>query len=430
MLAEQDSFLAHLRQLFDQTSMTDSLAQIRAKAWKRFLQIGLPTRNTEVYRSIRLRYLLANPYVRPQPTHLTKVDIESHLLPECTHSVLVFVNGVLTPELSDTSGLKPQVVVTSLSDATQSYGAFLNNQWALTLKTETDPFALINAALHLDGVLIYLPPQCSMGPPLQILHLIHGNQLWALPRIQVFMGKESRATLAVSTIGLQGTRNVTSQVCDVALEDNAQLHYLHTIQGLADDAWHFDALRARLKRNSVLKAVGFTDGARTVRMDSRVTLTGEGGDASLSGLWMISEKREAHANVLIEHQAPHCRSHQLFKGVLTDVSRSSFEGKILVQREAQKTEAYQLNHNLLLSDNANADSKPNLEIFADDVKASHGATVGQLDSETLFYLKARGLADEQARNLLIASFAKEVVDQIPVPSLHQQVTKQVEMFFV
>ena len=129
------------------------------------------------------------------------------------------------------------------------------------------------------------------------------------------------------------------------------------------------------------------------------------------GCW--TKKRESHTNVHIEHQAPHCRSHQLFKGVLTDVSRSSFEGKIYVKQAAQKTEAYQLNNNLLLSDRANADSKPNLEIFADDVKASHGATVGQLDAEQLFYLRARGFTDNDAKNLLVDGYAKESLTLCP-----------------
>jgi Fe-S cluster assembly protein SufD len=152
----------------------------------------------------------------------------------------------------------------------------------------------------------------------------------------------------------------------------------------------------------------------TTRHDYRVAMSGENSEALLHGLLTLKDRREAHNNILIDHQAPHCRSNQLFKGVLSDVSRSSFEGKILVRQEAQKTEAFQLNNNLLLSERANADSKPNLEIFADDVKASHGATIGQLNAEHLFYLKTRGLRDIEAKKLLVNGFCREILDLIPI----------------
>lgn len=137
---------------------------------------------------------------------------------------------------------------------------------------------------------------------------------------------------------------------------------------------------------------------------------------------MLADKREAHTHIFMEHQAPHCRSFQLFKSVLNDFSRSSFEGKIMVRQAAQKTEAFQLNNNLLLSDHAHADSKPNLEIFADDVKASHGATVGQLDIDQLFYMKTRGFSDQAAKNLLIFGFCEQVVEMITLPSLREEIS--------
>ena len=143
---------------------------------------------------------------------------------------------------------------------------------------------------------------------------------------------------------------------------------------------------------------------------------------------MLDEKQEAHTHVLVDHQAPSCQSNQFFKGVLTDLARSSFEGKIYVRREAQKTMAYQLNRNLLLSERANADSKPNLEIFADDVKASHGATIGQLDEEQLFYLRTRGYSQEEARNILVYAYVKEVLDLITVPTLHQVLLQRAQRF--
>ncbi len=166
----------------------------------------------------------------------------------------------------------------------------------------------------------------------------------------------------------------------------------------------------------------------TVRTDYHVILAGENAEALLNGVWMLADKREAHIHIFIDHQAPQCRSYQLFKGVLNDFSRSSFEGKIMVRQAAQKTEAFQLNNNLLLNDHAHADSKPNLEIFADDVKASHGATVGQLDIEQLFYMKTRGFPEEEAKNLLIYGFAEQVIQMIPLESLRNSISERVARY--
>lgn len=425
----QTPLFQQLRDIHERRQTSDPLERMRVKAWERFLQLGLPLRHIEVYRYVRqLRHLYAGSYTAPAPITLKRSDISAHLLPECAQSTIVLVNGHFDPSLSNLAGLDPKVVVTDLTKAIGSYGAFLNNSWTVALKEETDAFAIVNAALHVNGLFLYVPTKCQVATPIHILHVVHGQNILLLPRTQIAVGKEAAATILSSTVELTSSGYAVNQVCDLTLEDNAQVHFVQACHSLAADAWHLDAFRAKLKRDSHLRVICYTDGARTTRHDYRVTLTGEGADASLNGLWMLDEKREAHTNVLIEHQAPHCRSHQLFKGVLADTSRSSFEGKILVQRVAQKTEAYQLNNNLLLDDKANAESKPNLEVFADDVKASHGATVGQLDQEELFYLKTRGLEDSVAKNLLVAGYGREVIDQIPVQSLQQQLNAQIQTF--
>jgi Fe-S cluster assembly protein SufD len=207
------------------------------------------------------------------------------------------------------------------------------------------------------------------------------------------------------------------------VEDDAHLKIYHVNCDAFSTLWHFDFFRGVLKKNCSLDVVNVNNGSATMRTDFRVVMKGENSDASLSSLSMLGEKRESHSYVIIDHQAERCRSRQLFKSVLSDRSRSSFEGKILVRKEADKTDAFQLNNNLLLSDLANADSKPNLEIFADDVKASHGATVGQLDPEQVFYLKTRGFSLKESKKLLIGSFAKEVLDLLPKNSLEKLYAK-------
>ncbi len=248
--------------------------------------------------------------------------------------------------------------------------------------------------------------------------------------MQVIAGRLAEIALSETVAEINCSGYCLNQVCDMALEDGAQVKLYSETSDLSSDAWHFNALRASLKRDARLKVVNFTDGAMTIRNDYRVMITGEGADACLNGVAMLDDKREAHTNILMDHQAPNCRSNQLFKTVLTDISRASFEGKIYVHQEAQKTEAYQLNNNLILSDKANADSKPNLEIFADDVKASHGATVGQLDEEQLFYCRTRGYSLDEARNLLVHGFCEEVIDLITIPSVHQRLTERAKRFLI
>jgi Fe-S cluster assembly protein SufD len=277
-----------------------------------------------------------------------------------------------------------------------------------------------------DGIFIYVPPKTVIEGPLQILNLISSSEYPSLiqPRLQLFLGSCSELQLVHSPLFLAETGHFLNSVADFSIEDNARLKYIQITHRMPSPIWNFEAVRASLKSSSSFQSVHLGHGCAALRSDYRVTLKGENAETDLSGLWKLKQKREAHAHVLIEHQAPHCHSMQLFKNVLADLSRSSFEGKILVRREAQKTEAFQLNNNLLLNEGAMANSKPNLEIFADDVKASHGATVGQLDLEELFYLKARGLSSQAAQQLLIHGFCQEVIDKIGIPSLRQKLTRE------
>jgi Fe-S cluster assembly protein SufD len=181
-----------------------------------------------------------------------------------------------------------------------------------------------------------------------------------------------------------------------------------------------------LKRSSRFEAWNVLSGGQLSRFSSRISLNGENGEALLQGIWMLNENHQAHTHVVMDHHAPHCHSLQKFKGVMADISQASFEGKILVRQPAQKTEAYQLNNNLILGDHAIAYSKPNLEIFADDVKASHGATVTQIDEEQLFYLNSRGIGSSDAKKLLVQGFCREIIDQIPFTSLREQGGRHVE----
>lgn len=418
-----EAFQTLLRELYGHAEIADSLQKLRVKAWEHFLGLGLPTRKDDVYRYVKLRSFFSANYESSAPTEVTAKVIESHILPECSQSVAVFVNGHFSPSLSRLKALPKRVAVMPLADGMGTFGSFLSSQWVKNLKDEKDPFATINAALHRDGLFLYFPPKTIFEQPIQLLNVVDtGNvPMLLMPRIQVFAGAQSELSLVSTQALVSGDKYACNMLADFSVEEDARLDYTQATHNLGDAIWYFDAVRAVVKRNSRFKTINATKGSATVRSDYRVALAGENSEVSLNGVCVLSEKNESHAHVLVDHQAPHCRSMQLFKCALLDMSHSAFEGKILVRQAAQKTEAFQLNNNLLLSDRANAESKPNLEIFADDVKASHGSTVGQLDSEQIFYMKTRGFSTKAAENLLMYGFCQEVIDMIPISSLQDSV---------
>lgn len=423
---EQETFKVLLDELRAQSKVQDVLDKFRQKAWQHYLTLGLPSKQNEAYRYIKLRHLFSQPFCLAAETPIHPDQIDQWIYPECKQSCLIFVNGHFMRELSCLEALPKKVVVASLQEASQTYGAFLNNHWNKSLKGECDPFAILNGALQQKGAFLYIPPKTIVESPIQILHIVHSQDPFqmAMPRLQLFAGAHSSVQVVAEQKNLASCGYFVNQVIDLVMDERAQVHYSQILCEEHPQSWHLDAFRASLKKESMLKTVCVTKGSATVRNDYRISLEGENSEALLNGVWMLADKQEAHAHILMEHQAPHCRSNQLFKGALNDFSRSSFEGKILVRQAAQKTEAFQLNQNLILNDHAHADSKPNLEIFADDVKASHGATVGQLDQEQLFYMKARGFSEEAAKNLLVYGFCEQVIEMIPILSLRDSIFKQ------
>jgi Fe-S cluster assembly protein SufD len=424
-------FQKELENLYSQLP-AGPLGKMRALAWDQFLEMGLPSKHEEAYRYVKLRHLYSQVFLLAKISNVEQESIYSHVLPECLGSCLVFVNGYYQPHLSRISNLPERLAISRLSEATRTYGSFLNNYWPKAIKEETDPFAILNAALHSDGLFLYLSPKTNVKSPVQILNICDPGQepMFILPRIQLFIGSQSQIELVITNASLSGNRYFVNQSIETILEDEAHLKLSYLSCHFPDVAWHFESFRSVMKKNTSLKLINANKGSETLRNDYRVVLKGENSEAALNGIWMLQEKREAHTYVIIDHQAPYCRSRQLFKGVIDGFGSSSFEGKILVRQTADKTDAFQLNNNILLSDKANADSKPNLEIFAADVKASHGATVGQLDKELVFYLKTRGFSEEAAKNILVYAFCKEVIDLLDIPSAKESIEKIVKNFII
>lgn len=427
---EQETFKDLVHHWRQRILGTEPIERLREKGWDQFDLLGLPNRTQEAFRSIKLRAFYSNHYEIAKEISIDSSLIASLVLPECQGASIVFVNGYYRSDLSCIEALPSKVVICSIQDAFSTYGAFLNNHLNKTLKEETDPFAALNAALHPRGTFIYIPPKTVVETPIQILNIIDSSHdaIMVTPRLQLFAGTQACVTLAMTTKYLGDKGVFFNQVTDFVLDEAADVRFYQLESELNPLLWSMDSCRASLKRDSRFKTVVITEGAACVRHDYRVSITGQNAEALLNGIALLSDKRESHTHIFMEHQAPHCRSYQHFKAVLNHFARSGFEGKIMVRREAQKTEAFQLNNHLLLSDHARADSKPNLEIFADDVKASHGSTVGQLDTDQLFYMKTRGFQEEEAKNLLIYGFCQEMIQSVPIPSLVEKASIRARYF--
>lgn len=392
-------------------SQLDQTDRLRSGAWDRFVTLGLPT-------GMRLSSLYEGRWQVAPERAVTPDQIERYVLPEALDSSLVFLNGRFAPHLSRTGALPDALVILPLAEAMRSYGAFLRSRLGQEVKEEREPFAALNGALHQGGLFLYVPPNIRLSQPIQILHVALDGAL-CLPRLHLSAGRQAELSLISTTVNLLGERVWYNGFIDLALEEGARVS-LYGAHCEVGESWLLDSVRATLKRDAHLRIAGVTDGGATVRSDYRVVLAGENAEVELIGGWMVDGHREAHASLFVDHRAPNCRSRQLFKGVVGGAARSGFDGKIYVHPVAQQTDAFQLNNNLITSDGAVAHSKPNLEIFADEVKASHGATVGQLDKEQLHYLRSRGISEREARSLLIRGFIREIFQAIPYLSLRER----------
>jgi Fe-S cluster assembly protein SufD len=407
------SLLEQLQMHYQQIHAKDALTSVRENAWEKFLLLGLPQKK-EGYRHVQLSTLFAA-YMAPTSALPFTQKFNQAVLPECKNALIVFVDGHFAPHLSDLSG-SPNLQLLSLSSAMQPWRHFLQKHFEKRIKEEKDPFALLNLALHPEGAFLYIPPK--QAATVHCLFIQTKQSPLNTARLQVVVGKQSNLRLVTTHYAVQeGAPCCSNNALDLFLDDEAQVDLC---AHLAQADWCFENLRAELRRGSALRSISLLSGSKATRHDIAVQCAAENSSATLKGLWMLEAFERAHIHAAVEHAAPHTQSHQLFKGILQDASQSSVDGKILVDPIAQKTESYQLCKHLLLSDTVVAHTEPTLEIFADDVKASHGATIARPDALQLFYLKSRGIDEKEATELLIHSFYREILDQVPYLELREK----------
>lgn len=389
-----------LEECFEKVSHLGPLASVKKRFWNEFKLMGMPQKKMPGYQYI--------PSTTFSEKNLDKKGSSSTpLLTSFSGPTLVFIEGVFSKEASSLEGIDPSIVIEPLSYAYKTFGSFLSQSFNNNLKQDKDPLSLLSFALHQEAVFIYLPVGKQLNCPLRVVQI--GSSPILAPRIHLFASKNSSIDLYLYSE--EGNDCTTLESLDLVLDESAHVNiYSKKKEALST---HFSFVRATLKKSAKLSSISLLGSHELQRADYKIQLVGENASADLFGLSLLEGYKSAHVNVHMEHKSPNTTSKQHFKGVLKDAAKASFEGKIYVHKEAMKTDAFQLNNYLLLSPHVIANSKPNLEIFADDVKASHGATVGRLNQEALFYLKSRGIPKEEASAMLVEGFTEEITQLMP-----------------
>ena len=389
----------------------------RAEALEAFETLGFPTTRDESYRFTSVAPIASKTFALASPEAEGADALAA--ANEITDSAanVVVVNGCYDETLSAFGSLPLGVVVDGLANAfeTDDSGA---RDIALGLDYDGLPFAALNAAFLEDGVHVAIPEGAVLTSPIQVVVVTMPEDapVMAHPRIVIEAGAQSQATVVLSFVGGGSQPYLLNAVTQVRLGAGAVLEFVSD-QRESEQANHVHHLHAVCEAGALLHARGVTLGGRLVRNDVSAVLEGEGAHATVDGVYLADGDELVDNHTSIDHAVAHCTSHELYKGILAGRGKAVFNGRILVRPDAQKTDAKQTNRALLLSDEATINSNPQLEIFADDVKCTHGAAVGQLDEDAMFYLQARGLNPAQARDMLLHAFANEVLGEISVPEL-------------
>ena len=421
-----DPYLARFEEAFETEGASRGpawLYPIRKAGISRFAEIGLPTVQHEDWRFTNVAPIGRLPF-KPlvAPTEAT-IDLDQFHFASLPSSRLVFVNGHCSRKLSSVLPQDAGVRIESLASAMASDSAWLQKHLA---RAGDNGFSALNAAFFTDGAFIHLPAGKAVREAVHLMFITTATEAGAAihPRNVIIAERDSKLTLIESYVSTVQSAYVTNSVNEFVIGDNATIEHCK-FQEESRTAYHIAAQHLHIGRGANVISHSFAFGAKLSRNNIRTTLAGEGLDCVLNGLYITSDEQLADHHMVVEHAKPHCNSHEYYNGILDDRSKGVFHGRILVQQEAQKTDAKQTNKNLLLSDDATANTKPQLEIYADDVKCTHGATVGQLNDESIFYLRARGIGAETARRILIHAFAGEIIDRVRCAPLREELDRMV-----
>ncbi|KAB2847235.1 MAG: Fe-S cluster assembly protein SufD [Melioribacteraceae bacterium] len=400
----------------------------RKDALKKFAELEFPTTKNEEWKYTNVSPILKynfNLAFNSDKPELTKEEIQKYLFDGFEYHLLVFVNGIFSKELSDIFELPEGAVVDSLNNVLKSKPELIKEHISKYSKIDNS-FNALNSAFTVDGYVIYVPDGKIIEKPVQVLFLngAEKDEILSLPRNIIITGSNSQVKVITNFYGYKKSTYLTNAVNEVYAGENSIVD-LYKIQNENGSAFHIDKTDVYQLQKSVFSHYNFAFGGKLVRNDVNSVLGGEFTETNYYGIYLGNEKQHIDNHTFIDHAKPNCVSNELYKGILDDDSRGVFNGKIWVRPDAQKTNAYQSNKTILLSKNAKIDTKPQLEIYADDVKCSHGATIGRLDEQAYFYILSRGISPEYAKSMLIRAFANDVVEAVKIDELREQLNHMI-----
>ena len=407
----------------NQVNIDSYVHDIRTEAIKNFENIGFPTKKNESWKYTSLKQILDTDYsIFPsENTALDYSKIKKYLIDDIDSYKIIFVDGKYSSHLSETTHEGMDICLMSSALNKPKYAAVIENYFNKAIKK--DGISDLNTAFSSEGAFIHIPKNKLVEKPIQIIHFSSGHEssLMLQPRNLIIVDENSQLQIIERHQNLTENEVLTNSVTEVFVNSKSIVDY-YKIQNDNKQASLIDTTSIVQENNSICTLHTFSFGGKLTRNNLTFSQKGEHIESIMKGITIIEGKQHVDHNTLVNHIKPNCESHQDYKGIYDDNSTGVFNGTVVVEKEAQKTNAFQANNNILLSDKASINTKPQLEIFADDVKCSHGCTIGQLDKNALFYLKSRGIPEKEAKALLMYGFANNVLQSVRIPELKNRIT--------
>ncbi|MBI5402111.1 MAG: Fe-S cluster assembly protein SufD [Ignavibacteriae bacterium] len=397
------------------------IKHIRDKAKEYFRTFGFPNRKMEDWKFFDSKPIITNDFkLVTEKQEIEKSVLNNFLIQDLKANLIVLINGEYSKENSQIITERKNLFIGSLKEGMKTKPYILGKYFAKYADYNADGFTALNTAFAPDGAFIYIPKGNLLKDPVIILNILDSRKSKVLgqPRNIIIAEANSDVHIIEEYYSIGENDVFSNVVTEIHTDENANVQY-YKIQNEEANAFHVGTTQVFQERNSIFTSITLSWGGSVTRNNLNSYMNSEGIECNFKGLYFLTGKQHVDNHTLADHANPNCNSNELYKGILADESNGVFNGKIMVRQDAQKTNAYQMNKNILLSDTASINSKPQLEIFADDVKCSHGATTGQIDKEQLFYLKARGIGEKEGKKLLIFAFANEIIEDIEVPELKE-----------
>lgn len=404
------------------------LHDLRSKAIKRFEAQGFPNKKQEAWKYTSLKGLLKHNYTiaTKKENALEFKDVKQYFLHDLDTYKVVFVDGVYNSFLSETTHDKLDVCLLSAAISQSKYKSVIETYFDKA--TPDEGLTNLNTAFAREGAYIFVPNHVEADKPIEIVNFSTGNEaaLMLQPRNLIVVGENAHVQIIERHQSLSDNAVLTNTVTEIFAEKRANLDY-YKIQNDRPTASLLDHTYIKQERDSICSVHTFSFGGKLTRNNLNFYQNGEHSNSILKGVTILEDKQHVDHNTLVHHIAANCESHQDYKGVYDDSATGVFNGKVYVEKDAQKLDAFQQNNNILISDKATINAKPQLEIFADDVRCSHGCTIGQLDEEAMFYLRSRGIGEKEARALLMYAFANNVLESVRIPELKKRINKLIAL---